>query len=147
MAQVSGDTTGLPLPATPAELAQAGPEWLTRAFHAFGSLDRDNAVTAITACEPAGGGNSGQKVLLDIVHRKPGPELATRLFVKLSRDFADPFRDRRKHELAAEVRLAALSRHPAFPVPIARPRFADVHHASGTGLLFASRMACGGGVS
>lgn len=145
MTQVLGDMTGLPLPATPEELAAAGPAWLTRAFRAFGTLDKDTEVSAIRLCQPVGGGNSGQKALLDLACDREEPWLERQLFVKLSRDFADPFRDRRRHELEAEVRLAQLARHPAFPVAVAKPWFADFHQASGTGLLISSRIAFGEG--
>lgn len=145
MAPAKGNDTGLLLPAAPDELAQFGPEWLTAAFRAFGVIGEDNAVAAILRCEPAGGGNSGQKALIDIAWQHSDPALDTALFVKFSRDFADPFRDRRKHELEAEVRLARLSRHPAFPVAVAKAWFADFENASGTGLLVTSRIAFGEG--
>ena len=142
---ITGDATGLPLPATPEELAQAGADWLTQAFRAFGSLDQGNAVAKVVSCQTANGGNSGAKALLELTYAQPDPALDTRLFVKFSRDFADPFRDRRKHELEAEVRLAVLSRHPAFPVKVAKAWFADFDHESGTGLLITSCVPFGSG--
>lgn len=140
---VPGDTTGLAMPAHAGALRSAGAGFLTRAFHAFGSLPRDNSVTGITRCEPFGGGNSGHKLLLSVEYERPEPGLHTELFVKFSRDFADAFRDRRRYELEAEVRLAALSRHPAFPVSIPAAYFADFHHDSGTGMFIMQQVAFG----
>jgi hypothetical protein len=140
---VPGDATGVVMPTHPAALIEAGAGFLTRAFHAFGSLPRDNAVTRVTRIEPCTAGNSGQKLFLQVEYARADPALHAELFVKLSRDFADPFRDRRKYELEAEVRLAALSRLTAFPVHVAAPYFADFHHESGSGMLITQRVAFG----
>jgi len=67
------------------------------------------------------------------------------LWVILRKELLDAFRDRRKYELEAEVRLAALSRLPAFPVHVAKPYFADFDHESGTGLLITQQIAFGQG--
>lgn len=42
-----GDALGVPLMHTKELLEAAGPQWLTEAFHAAGSLPKDNAVVAI----------------------------------------------------------------------------------------------------
>jgi hypothetical protein len=140
---VVGDATGVEIPAHPDALRAAGAAFLTRAFHAFGSLAEDNAVARIVDVEPCHAGNSGQKLFVTVEYARADPALHTALFVKMSRDLADPFRDRRKYELEAEVRLAALSRLPAFPAHVARPYFADFDHASGTGILITQRIAFG----
>lgn len=140
---VHGDSTGIPLPAHTDALREAGAAFLTQAFRAFGSLGADNAVARIVDVTPCHAGNSGQKLFLSVEYARPDPALHTGLFVKLSRDFADEFRDRRRYELEAEVRLAVLSRMPAFPVHVARPYFADFHHESGTGILVTQQIAFG----
>jgi hypothetical protein len=142
---VTGDTTGLPIPAHADSLLEAGPAWLTRACHAYGSLAPDNAITAIAHAAIFGGGNSGQKLRLSVSYARPEAHLPCDLFVKLSRDFTDPFRDRRRLELEAEVRLAQLSRLPAFPIEVPHPVFADFNFASGTGLLITAQIAFGTG--
>lgn len=142
---VPGDASGLMIPAHPDALEAAGAEFLTRAFRAYGSLGEDNAVARITRCEPFHAGNSGQKLVLSVDYARPDPALHTELFVKFSRELTDAFRDRRRYELEAEVRLAALSRLPAFPVRVARPYFADFHHASGSGVLITERISFGEG--
>jgi hypothetical protein len=138
-----GDATGLALPIHPQAVRDAGPDFLTRAFHAFGSLPADNAVARIVDIAPCDAGNSGQKLFLAVEYARPDPALHTELFVKLSRDFADPFRDRRRYELEAEVRLAELSRLPTFPVAVAKPYFADFDRKSGGGILVTQRIAFG----
>jgi hypothetical protein len=66
--------------------------------------------------------------------------------VKFSRDFKDPIRDARgKFEMAGEVRLAAISRLPGFPINVPTAYFADYHHESKTGILITERIAFGTG--
>lgn len=143
MDSVLGDATGVEIPAHPGALRAAGTDFLTRAFHAFGSLGADNAVARILSIESCHAGNSGQKLFLTVEYERPDPALHTDLFVKMSRDLADAFRDRRKYELEAEVRLAALSRLPAFPIHVAKPYFADFDQESGTGILITQQIAFG----
>jgi hypothetical protein len=138
-----GAATGLLMPATPDALVAAGPAFLTAAFRAYGVLPDDNAVVRIAEADVFAGGNSGLKLQLTVDYARSEPTLERALFVKFSRDLTDPFRDRRRFELEAEVRLAHLSRHPAFPVPVATPYFADFDPASGTGMLITSRIAFG----
>jgi hypothetical protein len=142
---VPGDTTGLAIPAHGEALRLAGEVFLTEAFRSFGSLSPDNRITRITRCEPFFGGNSGQKLLLSVEYAHAEPGLHTDIFVKFSRDFTDAFRDRRRHELEAEVRFAALSRLPSFPISVPTAYFADFHRESGTGLLITQRIAFGNG--
>lgn len=138
-----GDATGLELPAHPAALEQAGAAWLTEAFRAYGAIAPDNEVVRITRCDPCSAGNSGEKLLLSVEYARAEPDLHGDLFVKFSRHFTDAFRDRRRHELGGEVRLASLSRLPAFPVHVAKPYFADIDPVTGTGLLITQQVAFG----
>lgn len=133
----------VPVPIDRAALVAAGPEWLTLAFRQYGALPADNAVRAIKRCEAVALGNSGDKVRLTVGYAHPDPELDTELFVKFSRCLSDPFRDRRAHEMDGEVRLASLSRHPAFPVAVAKPYFAHFDPASGNGLLITRSIPFG----
>jgi hypothetical protein len=84
-------------------------------------------------------------VLLSVEYAHRAAGLHTDLFVKFSRDFTDGFRDRRRYELEAEVRLAALSRVPNFPIDVPAAYFADFNRESGTGLLITQRIAFGVG--
>jgi len=142
---VRGDATGLEVPAHPEALRDRPEERLTALLRAYGSLEADNRIARVTRFEPFSGGNSGQKLVLSVEYERPGPDLHTELFAKFSRDFSDPFRDRRRYELDGEIRLAELSRLPAFPVSVAKPYFADFNHESGTGVLITQRIAYGTG--
>jgi hypothetical protein len=142
---VRGDATGLAIPAHGEALRAAGEAFLTEAFRSFGSLSPDNRIVRITRCEPFPGGNSGHKLLLSVEYAHAESGLYTELFVKFSRDFTDAFRDRRRHELEAEVRLAALSRLPGFPIHVPSPCFADFNREYGTGILITQRIAFGSG--
>lgn len=148
-ATVIGDATGLAIPADGEALIAMGPQFLTRAFRAYGLIDESNSVTSITRAQAFHGGNSGDKLLLwvdyAVGHDSAGTPLPTELFVKFSRCLGDSFRDRRRAELAPEVRLCTLSRHPAFPVAVPRACFADFHEDSGTGLIITERIAYGEG--
>lgn len=140
---VRGDATGLQIPAHPAALRAAGADFLTRALQVFGALAPDNRVVRITRCDPCPGGSTGQKLFLSVDYLHAADGLHTDLFVKFSRDFDDPLRDHGRHELESEVRFAALSRHPAFPIRVPTAYFADYHHDSGTGVLITQQIAFG----
>ncbi len=140
---VPGDLTELSIPAHSEALLSAGEALLTRAFRAFGSLSRDNRIVGITHWEPCPGGSTGQKLFLSVVYDKPQPELPTDLFVKFSRDFSNPARDRGRYEMEAEVRFAGISRLPGFPIRVPRACFADYHGETGTGVLITERIPFG----
>jgi hypothetical protein len=140
-----GDATGLALPAHGEALRGAGVGFLTAAFRAFGALAADNEIVRITRFEPCAVGSTGKKYFLSVDYAYDEPGLPGDLFVKFSRDFRDSFRDRRRHELEAEIRLAELSRLAAFPIAVPKACFADFHAASGTGLIITARIEFGEG--
>ncbi len=142
---VRGDATGQDVPAHPDALRDRPEERLTALFRAYGTLGEDNRIARVTRFEPFSGGNSGLKLVLSVEYERPETGLHTEIFAKFSRDFTDPFRDRRRYELEGEIRLAELSRHPAFPVAVARPCFADFNRETGTGVLITERIAYGEG--
>ena len=47
-------------------LRAAGADFLTAAFHAFGTLAPDNRVARVLRCEPFAGGNSGQNQISEL---------------------------------------------------------------------------------
>ncbi|MGE2713149.1 hypothetical protein ACQI4L_03730 [Mycolicibacterium litorale] len=140
---VVGDHLGLPVPATPAALRDGGEAFLTKAFQAFGALGEGNRVVRIARCEEITGGSTGRKLLLDVEYAHAEAGLRTDLFVKFSRDFDDPVRDRGRTQMASEVVFAALARTPGFPIAVPHPRFADYHADSGTGVLITDRITFG----
>lgn len=142
---VPGDMLGLPIPAHSEALRRGGEDYLTTAFRAAGALSADNRVAKITHFEECPGGSTGRKLLLSVAYEKPSPTLHTDLFVKFSRDFSDEIRDRARIQMELEVRFAALSRVPEFPIAVPVCYFADYHHESGTGILVTQRIAFGTG--
>lgn len=131
----TGDALGLAIPAEAEALREGGAEWLTRAFHAMGSLAPDNRVTAITRCQGFAQGGTGAKALLSVTYETPGADLAEDLFVKFSRNFVDAAMDGARWHMEPEIRFAALSRMPGFPVAVPHCLFADYEATSGTGVL------------
>jgi hypothetical protein len=142
---VPGDMLGLNIPAHSEALRVGGESFLTEAFRASGALAADNRVAEITRLEEWPGGSTGRKLLLSVAYEKPAPGLHTELFVKFSRDFSDAVRDRGRRQMESEVRFAALSRIPGFPIAVPACLFADFHQESGTGILITQRVAFGTG--
>lgn len=140
---VTGDALGLRLPAHAVALREGGASFLTGAFRAAGTLAADNRVTRITQFEECPGGSTGRKLLLAVEYEKPAAGLHRELFVKFSRDFDDPIRDRGRSQMELEIRFARLSRASGFPIAVPACYFADYHAASGTGLLITQRIGFG----
>lgn len=135
---VRGDHLGLSMPADPDALRASGTAFLTEAFRAYGV---DNPVTRISQFDEVPGGSTGRKVQLRVEYAEPGA--LTDLFVKFSRDFDNPIRDRGKTQMESEVLFAALSHQPGFPITVPVTQFADYHRETGTGLLISERIPFG----
>ena len=132
---IEGDIWGIPMPCHPDALREAGVAFLNAAFHHTGALPADNAVARIARIEDCPRGSTGRKLLLTVEYARPDPGLHTELFVKFSRAFDDPQRDRQRYELELEARFAAVSQQCVLPIEVARSYFSDFHHASGTGMM------------
>jgi hypothetical protein len=139
---VVGDASGLSFPADPAGLLDAGPDFLSEAFRRFTVLHPDNRVASVTDSQEFLGGSTGRKFALDVVYAGPTP-LPTQLFVKFSRDFDDPRRDRGRTQMDREIRFAQLARGDDFPITVPLTLFADYHAESGTGILVTERISYG----
>lgn len=131
----TGEVFGLRVPGDVQALLEAGPAWLTKAFHASGALAADNSVRTVVGSQEVDRGGTGKKLLLTVAYERPEPGLPEELFVKFSRNFDDPLSDSARHLLGSEVRFALLSRSPDFPVPVPATLFADVDPTSHTGLI------------
>jgi hypothetical protein len=141
---VDGDILGMPFPAHPDALREGGADFLTTAFHATGALPPENRVVAIDRLDAWHGGATGTKAALTVRYAAP-TDLPTELFVKFSRAFDDPIRDRMRFEMEAEVRFAAVSRTPGFPITVPLCLLADFDAPSGTGILVTERVPYGEG--
>ncbi|MCV7413419.1 hypothetical protein AWC05_03090 [Mycobacterium florentinum] len=140
---VVGDESELTFPADPASLREGGARFLTDAFRASGMLGDGNAVTGIAEFAEVHGGSTGRKVMLSVEYATATAGLHTDLFVKFSRDLDNPIRDRGKTQMETEVRFAALSRAPGFPIAVPGVVFGDYHRESGTGILITERIRFG----
>ena len=87
-AQAPGRFTGVAFPTSIAALVEAGPEWLTRAFHATDALPAERRVVAIERTQEFFGGGMGRKLILDVRYDIPDEGLDERLFCKFPRDLA-----------------------------------------------------------
>jgi hypothetical protein len=76
---------GLDFPFTEKMLFEMGPKWLTKALHAAGTLEKDNAVTEIIPENKIKitTGNNGGKFLFEVRYKKQGTGLHTKLFAKV----------------------------------------------------------------
>ncbi|MFV8819521.1 hypothetical protein [Haliea sp. E17] len=137
---VPGDESGLQIPASVSALREGGAEFLTTAFHASGALAASNRVVRVTQAEECFGGGTGSKMLLAVAYEHPQEDLPEQLFVKFSRNFDDPSRDRSRHLMVSEIQFAALSRTPGFPIRVAQCMFADFYAETGTGLIITERV-------
>ncbi len=142
---VTGEATGLSIPAHVAALHSAGPDFLTAALRAFGTIAPDNAVVGIAACEPCSGGSTGHKFYLTLDYARDEPGVDHTLFLKFSRDFTDKHRDWQRTEMAGEARFMDLSRRTDFPIRVPKGYFADYDPATGTGIVISECIRFGEG--
>mmetsp|Transcript_83087 Transcript_83087/g.144309 ORF Transcript_83087/g.144309 Transcript_83087/m.144309 type:complete len:588 (-) Transcript_83087:82-1845(-) len=82
--RLKGDIYGLFFPWDPEELFtdSFGTNWLTKAFHAAGSLPEDNSIKSIVDWKRFTGGGSGPKAIFTVEYEKEDPNLDTKLFMK-----------------------------------------------------------------
>jgi hypothetical protein len=141
-ALVPGRFTGIAFPTSIAALEEAGPAWLTRAFHATGALPAERRVVAIERTQEFFGGGMGRKLILDVRTDAGEPE---RLFCKFPRDVGDPLRELFGPLMEPEVRFALLSRRDDFPLTVPACFFGDYDPATTSGLLITARVPYGEG--
>lgn len=141
-AEVACDHTGTRFPASYDALREGGAPMLTRLMHALGTLEPDNAVTAITHWQEFFGGGMGRKVAFDVDYARP-TDRPRRLFAKFTREFGDPLRELFSPVMGPEVRFALLSRRADFPLNVPACVFAGYSAADLSGLLITSRVPYG----
>lgn len=134
----------MPIAAHAAALIEGGPPYLTRAFHAAGTLAADNAVSGISFAREWAVGGTGSKLVLSVAYERP-TTLPTDLFVKFSRNPHDAGRDALRFHMGPEIRFAAISNQPGFPIAVPLCLFADFNGESGTGILITDRIGYGEG--
>ncbi len=130
---VCGDTTGRDFPSSPQVLHDQGRLFLSEILQAADWLSPAHAPIDIAHFNLVDAGSTGQKCVIQVSDRN-GATLPP-LFCKFSRAAHNQHRDAARIQMASEVRLALLSRHPAFPITVPRVVFADYEQRSGTGVL------------
>jgi hypothetical protein len=130
---VCGDATGRDFPSSPQVLHEHGRQFLAEILQAADWLSAEHAPIDIQHCNLVDAGSTGQKCVIQVSDRT-GANLPP-LFCKFSRATYNQHRDAARIQMASEVRLALLSRHPAFPITVPRVVFADYEERSGTGVL------------
>jgi hypothetical protein len=137
-----GDTYGLEFPITLETLRDAGPDFLTEAFRAAGTISTRNRVTEIVSLDSLGLIGASSNAFLEVAYAEPEPGLATRLFVKLP-----PEEPNYKFGLSAmfhgEVALARRSREGLLPVPVAKYYFGDYCSSTTNSILITERIPYG----
>ena len=141
---VTGEETGTEFPTTIEAFRKVGADFLTRAFHAVGTLPADDRVVAITRADEFVGGGMGRKLLLDVEYAR-GEGLARQLFVKFPLDEGHPQREIFTWPMQAEVRFYLLSIQTPLPVPIPTAFFADFNSEALCGILITERIGYGEG--
>lgn len=138
----AGDRYGLAFPFTFDLLREFGPDFLTAAFRAAGTISDDNQVTAIVELQPLGIMGASENAFLTLAYAKSEPGLQTKLFVKFP-----PAGLEHKYALApmshGEVEIMRLSREKQLPVPVAKYYFGDYCSHTSNYILITERIRFG----
>jgi len=139
-----GCVFGLAFPRTGEQMKSElfGAEWFTKAFHAAGTLPKDNQVAKVlrvyelpmTGYEKSGG--AALKAIISVEYLKPDPELHTELFAKYSFDVENvpPGVITLGVDDAPEV-LFAIFCHHLLPFPAPKFYYADVCRETAASLI------------
>jgi len=142
---------GIPFPHNFEMIREAGPEWLTKAFHVAGTLPRGNSVVSLKvhelstdSCAAESMGGQGMKGWLEVEYEKPHPQLHTDLFVKLPFPYT-PQNERKKNSFdvmpdESEILVNRLL-GPAFPFKIPKYYFGDISHETSNYILISEKIA------
>ncbi len=139
---VAGDRYGIPVPHTLDLLSEAGPDFLTDAFRAAGTLGEDNAVRDIVSLERIGVKGASDNAYLTLRYERDEPGLVHDLFVKVP-----PVSPAQKFSLSpmahGEIEMYRLARDRAMPVPIPRYLFGDYCSTTTNFVLITERVGYG----
>lgn len=139
-----GDRYGIVLPRNLAGLREAGPEFLTAAFRAAGTIAPDNSVTAIVALDPLGIPGASENGLLTVSYARDEPGLSRELFVKVPPADAE-HAYRQVRGVNGETTVMRMSAERALPITVPRCYFADHSDHTGNFVLITARIGFGTG--
>lgn len=143
-----GAIYGLEFPWNEATLERMGPEWLTKAFHTVGSMDKDNKVTKIILEKKikVTTGNNGGKFLFEVRYAKPDPDLHTKLFAKVPFPYEGVTKNDRLsssvNKQPAELYEINAYRYLEATLPMKTPRFyfGDISNTTSNWILITERI-------
>uniref|UniRef100_A0A7S4UBR7 Aminoglycoside phosphotransferase domain-containing protein n=1 Tax=Alexandrium monilatum TaxID=311494 RepID=A0A7S4UBR7_9DINO len=153
---LKGHWSEMTFPHNSQQLKEFGPQWYTDAFHRFGTLPEDNAVTKVVKVEqlPHSGfdaaGGAGHKAFVTVEYKNPDPELHTELFAKFPWDFFESpqaaqyrmqistYSDADSGELQAYIFMEHL-----FPFRIPKLYYCDINRKTTNYVIITERLAFG----
>ena len=137
-----GDEYGLTFPITIEMLRNLGPEFLTAAFRAAGTISEDNEVTEIVELRRLGFNGASENAFLTVAYAKPEPGVEAELFVKFP-----PADMLFKYGLSmmshGEVAMMRRSKAGLLPMPVAKYYFGDYCSATSNYMLITGRIRFG----
>jgi len=139
---------GLEFPWNEDLLEEFGPDWLTKAFHAAGSLHESNRVVSLSIEKKIkiDAGNNAGKFLFEVSYEKPSPELDTLLFAKV------PYRmtpETRSDRISSSVYKQPMDLHEintyrlmeaAFPMKTPKFYYGDISNETSNFILITARI-------
>ncbi len=137
-----GDHYGLEFPISLEGLRAAGPEFLTAAFRAAGSISQDNTVTEILDLKSLGKLGASENAFLTVAYAKREAGLHEKLFVKgPPENLASKFLQSGSSQ--SEVAMMRLSRSGTLPVTVCKYYFGDYCCRTTNYILITERIAFG----
>lgn len=137
-----GKFHGLEFPFTLEMLQEAGPEFLTRAFHATGYISSDNSVTEILSLEAFDLKGASVNAFMKVAYARQEPGIVTEMFIKAPRADLE-YKYLNSAGVAGETHMAIFSQRDDFPVVTARCCFADYSPDTMNYLLIMERVLFG----
>lgn len=139
---------GMEFPWNEQLLDQMGPAWLTKAFHAAGTLDADNEVTKIILEKKikVTTGNNGGKFLFEVRYKKKVEGLHTKLFAKVPHPMDAATRSDRlstsvnKQPMELFELNASRLLEATLPVKIPKYYFGDMSNLTSNWILITERI-------
>eukprot|EP00931_Biecheleriopsis_adriatica_P007558 TRINITY_DN108830_c0_g1_i1.p1 TRINITY_DN108830_c0_g1~~TRINITY_DN108830_c0_g1_i1.p1 ORF type:complete len:579 (+),score=148.04 TRINITY_DN108830_c0_g1_i1:43-1779(+) len=150
--ELPGIRYGLNFPHSPELLTSSkyGAPWLTKAFHAAGTMDKSNTVTRIVRTQPLTGGGACLKLLIEVEYQKPSADLHTKLFMKYPYNYDE--KTQKSDRMNSSVMLQGMEvsevdsyrlLESSLPFPMPRYYFGDISNESTNFILITELIAFG----
>ena len=143
LTQAAGDHYGVVFPLTHRQFEEMGPAFLTEAFHASGTLNRENSVTRIENYKKIDSGGASITAAFDAYYanaKRPTPP--QELFIKMpASDVQRKFVS--SHMLFGETEFARFTANGSLPFETSRYIFGDYCKRTANGILITERIPYG----